>query len=84
MAAYRPGEWNALKVVFEPGKIRCFVNDQPAFEAVDTKLSGGRVGLAKFRDTQAEFKQFRAGGVGKLKRSPWKVSTHVCPRWWTD
>lgn len=70
VAAYRPGEWNALKVVFEPGKIRCFVNEQPAFEVVDTKLSGGRVGLAKFRDTQAEFKQFRVGGGAVAEAGP--------------
>jgi regulator of sirC expression with transglutaminase-like and TPR domain len=58
---YRTGDWNALRVHVEKDKIRCFVNDQFVFETTDTGLKPGRVGLAKFRDTQAEFKQFRVG-----------------------
>lgn len=70
VAGYRLGDWNALRVAFEPGKIVCFVNDQPAFEVADTRLSGGRVGLAKFRDTQAEFKQFRLGAGPEAVKGP--------------
>jgi regulator of sirC expression with transglutaminase-like and TPR domain len=58
---YRPGDWNALKVRFEKGKIQCFVNDAIAVESKDEKLSGGRVGLAKFRSTEAQFRLFRVG-----------------------
>jgi regulator of sirC expression with transglutaminase-like and TPR domain len=58
---YRPGEWNALKVRFDKGKIECFVNDEPAIVSDDGKLAGGRVGLAKFRQTEAEFRDFRVG-----------------------
>ena len=58
---YRPGDWNTLKVHFEKGKIQCFVNDEPAIESNDDKLSGGRVGIAKFRDTEAQFRSFRMG-----------------------
>jgi len=57
--AYRPGEWNTLKVRLEKGKIRCYVNDKIAIESQDTGLTAGKVGLAKFRTTKAEFKQFR-------------------------
>jgi regulator of sirC expression with transglutaminase-like and TPR domain len=59
LPAYRPGEWNTLKVRVEKEKILCYVNDKLAFESTDTGLTSGRVGLAKFRTTQAEFKQFR-------------------------
>ncbi len=59
--AYRPGEWNTLKVRLEKDRIRCFVNDRPLFESADTTWTSGRVGLAKFRDTAAEFRNFRVG-----------------------
>jgi regulator of sirC expression with transglutaminase-like and TPR domain/S1-C subfamily serine protease len=56
---YRPGEWNRLKVRLEKGKILCYVNDHLAIESTDDELPRGKVGLAKFRDTKAEFKQFQ-------------------------
>lgn len=56
---YRPGEWNALKVRLEKGRIRCFVNDQLVYDLEDDGWSEGQAGLAKFRDTVAEFKGFR-------------------------
>ncbi|MEW6307340.1 MAG: transglutaminase family protein, partial [Verrucomicrobiota bacterium] len=58
---YRPGEWNHLKVRFEPERIRCFVNDQLVADVEDEALPGTMVGLAKFRETKAEFKDFRVG-----------------------
>jgi regulator of sirC expression with transglutaminase-like and TPR domain len=64
---YRAGEWNRLKVRVEKDKILCFVNDHLEVESTDTGLTGGRVGLAKFRQTRAEFKQFQ---VGRQLRSP--------------
>jgi serine protease Do len=56
---YHPGEWNYLKVRVEKDKLQCFVNDQLAIESTDRALAGGKVGLAKFRQTQAQFKQFQ-------------------------
>jgi len=56
---YRPGEWNHLKVRLEEGKITCYVNDQVAVESTDAELTSGQVGLAKFRETRAEFKGFQ-------------------------
>jgi regulator of sirC expression with transglutaminase-like and TPR domain len=56
---YHPGEWNALKVRVEADRVLCHVNDQLVIESSDKGLSSGRVGLAKFRDTRAEFKGFR-------------------------
>src|SRR6266567_3177546 len=60
-AAYRPGEWNRLKVRAEKGKIRCYVNGELAAESDEEAPPGGRVGLAKFRDTKAMFKDFQLG-----------------------
>jgi regulator of sirC expression with transglutaminase-like and TPR domain len=60
---YRPGDWNTIRVRVEKEKLLCFVNDQLVFESTDRELLTGQVGLAKFRDTVAEFKSFR---VGKL------------------
>jgi regulator of sirC expression with transglutaminase-like and TPR domain len=58
---YRPGEWNTLKVRLEKDRIRCFVNDHLVIESRDDTYTKGRAGLAKFRDTVAEFKHFRMG-----------------------
>jgi serine protease Do len=56
---YRPGEWNTLKVRLEKGRFRCFVNDHQVLESTDDVYTTGRAGLAKFRDTVAEFKRFQ-------------------------
>ena len=56
---YRPGDWNTLKVRLEKDKLLCYVNDQLVLESTDTGLTGGQVGLAKFRTTHAEFKHFQ-------------------------
>ncbi len=62
-ASFRPGEWNRLKVRVEPDRLRCYCNDTLVFEVVpsDKFPLRGRVGLAKFRHTTAEFKEFRVG-----------------------
>ncbi|MGL4554901.1 MAG: tetratricopeptide repeat protein, partial [Gemmataceae bacterium] len=57
--AYRAGEWNELRVRVEKGRIRCWVNDAEVFDREDEAFTSGAVGLAKFRDTVAEFKRFR-------------------------
>lgn len=58
---YRPGQWNQLKVRVEKERILCYVNDQLVVESKDDGLKAGQVGLAKFRTTEAQFKQFRVG-----------------------
>jgi regulator of sirC expression with transglutaminase-like and TPR domain len=55
---YQPGEWNRLKVRVEKDKLLCFVNDHQVFESRDRKFEAGSVGLAKFRDTEAEYRRF--------------------------
>jgi S1-C subfamily serine protease/regulator of sirC expression with transglutaminase-like and TPR domain len=58
---YRPGDWNHLRVRVEPERIRCYVNGELVAESDDAALASGQVGLAKFRDTRAEFKGFEMG-----------------------
>jgi regulator of sirC expression with transglutaminase-like and TPR domain len=58
---YRPGEWNALRVRVEKDKFVCFVNEKQVAAWNDPDFAGGAVGLAKFRDTVAEFKRFQVG-----------------------
>ena len=59
--AYRPGEWNILKVRVEKDKIIGYINNVFAFENEDTAWRNGKVGLAQFRGTPARFKGFRFG-----------------------
>jgi serine protease Do len=58
---YRPGEWNHLRVRVEEEKLECYVNGQLAIESDDPRLTGGKVGLAKFRHTKATFRHFAVG-----------------------
>ena len=58
---YRPGDWNQLTVRVEKEGFRCLINGEPFATVDDDSLPPGRVGLAKFRDTEAEFKLFRVG-----------------------
>ena len=58
---YRPGDWNALKVRVEKDKFTCYLNGQAVATIEDDEFTSGRVGLAKFRETEAEFKQFVVG-----------------------
>ena len=56
---YQPGEWNFLKVSIEGTIIKCYCNDHLIFELQDGGYTRGRVGLAKFRDTVAMFRNFQ-------------------------
>jgi serine protease Do len=58
---YRPGEWNDLRVRVKADKFLCYVNDELVVEWDDVDFAGTTVGLAKFRDTVAEFKRFQVG-----------------------
>lgn len=55
---YRPGQFNHLKVRVEKDRILCFLNDHLVIESTDAQLRGGQTGLAKFRNTQAQFRSF--------------------------
>src|SRR5262245_12871214 len=74
---YRPGEWNTIKVRLEKDRIRCYVNDHLAIESDDVVRTEGRVGLAKFRDTRAEFKDFQVGPKVLSSAVPKEVEARV-------
>ncbi|MEZ6057893.1 MAG: transglutaminase family protein [Planctomycetaceae bacterium] len=59
--AFRPGEVNYLKVRIEADRFLCYCNDQLIFTSTDNTLTKGSVGLVKFRQTEAEFRQFQVG-----------------------
>ena len=61
--AYRPGEWNRIRVSLgAKGKLTCSVNGTVVIEVMDVGLEGGQVGLVKFRQPAAEFRRFRLAG----------------------
>src|SRR5262249_57874237 len=74
---YRPESWNTLKVRIEEKKILCYVNDQKLIESEDDGLSGGKVGLASFRGTAAEFKQFQVADKIASRKVPDDVAARV-------
>ena len=60
-ADYLPGQWNHLRVRRTADGFLCFLNDAKVFESTDAGLGEGKVGLAKFRDTKADFRGFAVG-----------------------
>ncbi|TWU07349.1 putative serine protease HtrA [Symmachiella macrocystis] len=68
---YRAGDWNNIKVRIEEKRILCYVNDELVFESEDRGMTSGQVGLAKFRDTEAVFKNFQvAKSIPKTSIDP--------------
>ena len=58
---YEDGGWNTIRIRVEEESILTFLNNQKLFEIKDKILRNGKVGLAKFRDTEATFKNFKLG-----------------------
>ena len=58
---YHPGDWNTLKVRIETERLICSVNGQQVIEVPMSETLAGKAGLAKFRETRAEFKGFLVG-----------------------
>ena len=58
---YRAGQWNHLRVRVEKEQVLCYVNHQLVTRLGQLQLHSGRVGLAKFRNTVAEFRHFQVG-----------------------
>lgn len=55
--AYVANDWNTLKVRIEEKRMLCYVNEQLVFTSNDEVLKSGRVGLATFRGTNAQFRK---------------------------
>lgn len=64
-SAYRRGDWNTIRVHVDEDKIQCFVNNVSVIERQDAVLRGGAAGLCKFRQTGAQFKNFRCGDIAQ-------------------
>lgn len=60
-SAYRKDRWNTFKVRVEKDRILCFLNDELVVKSTDDRLPVGRIGLATFRGTAAEFRRFKTG-----------------------
>ena len=58
---YVPDQWNRLRLRFAEDEVQCFVNGQLVITTNDRQLTGGKIGLCKFRDTNPDFKQFQVG-----------------------
>ena len=58
---YESGEWNSIRVRVDKEKLTAFLNGEKLFEIWDNILRGGKVGLSKFRETEAQFKNFDLG-----------------------
>lgn len=56
--SYLPGNWNKLRIRVEGATITGWVNNEKVLELEDEGLRGGKVGLCKFRRTEAEFRGF--------------------------
>lgn len=56
--SYLPGDWNHLKVRVHSKGFSTFLNGQLAYEHMEDFSASKKVGLAKFRNTIAEFKGF--------------------------
>lgn len=76
-AHYRPGDWNRIKVRVDAGKFQCYCNDELVFEVEDTRHTSGKVGLAKFRHTTAEFKAFALGSELQTERADPEIVARV-------
>jgi len=53
--------WNSLKVRVEKDRFLCYLNEELVIDVTDSKLESGRIGLCKFRQTEAEFRNFQCG-----------------------
>ncbi len=67
---YRPGEWNTFKVRVEKDRLLLYCNDKLVYESTDRGFTEGKVGLATFRGTSAEFKNFQVGDKIKMSAVP--------------
>ncbi len=59
--SYVPGDWNRLRVRVDKDRIVAWVNEVQVLDLADAELRGGKAGLCKFRQTVAEFREFRVG-----------------------
>jgi serine protease Do len=76
-AHYRADDWNTLKVRIEAKRFLFYLNDHLVLESEDRGLTEGAVGLASFRGTPAEFKQFQVAAEIPSHKVPDAVAARV-------
>jgi serine protease Do len=91
---YQPGDWNTIRVRVETNRITGWVNGELVLESADDAWRKGKVGLAKFRDTRAEFKNFQVGtnlavsspvsAIAKLENTPTRTDQQLLAEMKTD
>lgn len=59
--AFREKEWNYLRVRLDGNRIQCFCNEELIIDLRDGQYLTGVCGIAKFRNTKAEFRGFQIG-----------------------
>lgn len=69
--------WNWLKVRVEKDRIQCFVNDVLVIDEQDSEYKTGRVGVCKFRQTEAEFKGFTVAPTITRTQASTETTDHV-------
>ena len=69
--------WNSLKVRVEQERVLCYLNGELIFETTDSTYKNGRVGLCKFRQTEAQFKGFRMAETLSESRLSTELVTRV-------
>ncbi len=80
---YKPGDWNTIRVRVETNRITGWVNGEQVMESADAAWREGGVGLAKFRDTKAQFRNFQVGtnAPAPVPENPaWKSITNRLAR----
>ncbi len=75
--AYRSGDWNRLRVRIEEKTLTCFVNGEKVIQVDDHSLRGGHAGLAKFRQTEVTFRNFRIGLDLSEKKIPEELASAI-------
>ena len=75
--AYRPGEWNRIRVDYNKGSMECKVNGKAVIEFKDDRLKPGGFVLEKFRSPSAEFRNFRFGPELTDSTIPRRLTTKV-------
>lgn len=68
--SYKAGDWNTLRVKVDDTTITGWVNGEKILELEDAGLRGGKVGLCKFRRTEAEFRGFSVARELGVKSLP--------------
>lgn len=75
--AYKPGEWNNLRLRVEEDRLIGYINGTKVIEQEDDAFRDGKAGFCKFRGTKAEFKNFRVGSDLRDKPVPEEVAQRV-------